>query len=94
MYDGTYKKIEEVKAGEYVSSFKEDTFTFIRSKVLNNFDNGIKPLIKIKLFSGREISCTKNHPLYTINGWTLAKNLNIGDKLICQKQTNIPDKEK
>lgn len=42
---------------------------------------GEKPVFNIKLSSGKEITTTEEHRLYTIDGWKKLKEINIGDRL-------------
>lgn len=73
--------IEDIQIGDMVLTF--DGF----KKVKNVFDQGKQKTIKIKLQTGNEITCTKNHKiakLFDIDEyeWTKAEDLNIGDILI------------
>ena len=40
-------------------------------------------LIVISTASGRELSCTPNHPILTDRGWVAAERLDLGDKVVC-----------
>lgn len=80
--DGTDKRIKDISVGDEVVTFDKDNYKFSTSPVTNVFDNGEKETLRIKLYSGREIVCTPNHRLLTINGWVEARNLKEYDKLI------------
>lgn len=43
-------------------------------------------LIKIGLSNGKYIECTKNHPIFTNNGWKKAGILEIGDAVFSKKR--------
>lgn len=88
MADGTSKSIIDVKEGEYVLSFDENTKELSSQKVLNNFHNGEKPKeLWTRLFYytndkksyKNQIECTKNHKIFTPNGFVEAKFLKEGD---------------
>lgn len=40
-------------------------------------------LFIIKTASGRELSCTPNHPILSDRGWIPAQSLNLGDNVVC-----------
>lgn len=42
-------------------------------------DNGVKPVYRVLLESGRYIDATDNHPLYRVDGWVEIKDLKVGD---------------
>jgi replicative DNA helicase len=42
---------------------------------------GTRPVVKVKLASGRHIRATAKHRLYTINGWREVKDLALGDRM-------------
>jgi ribonucleoside-diphosphate reductase alpha chain len=50
-------------------------------KIDEVIDNGIKPVIEIKLQNGIEIKVTEDHKILTENGWKQAKELKKGEKL-------------
>lgn len=89
MADGTEKKIKDIKVGDMVLSFNENTNIVSANKVLNVFDNGKKEFdewIRIRLFNDYKktpycLKCTKNHKVYTEGGWKEAGNISIGDKV-------------
>ncbi|QFP78007.1 DNA polymerase III subunit alpha [Deinococcus sp. AJ005] len=45
------------------------------------FDNGIKPVFKVKTALGRELTATGNHPLLTLDGWRNVEDLAAGDRI-------------
>lgn len=54
--DKGYKRINEIQVGDMVLTH-DNTY----QKVTKTFDNGIKPILKIKAMSVDEIKCTTNH---------------------------------
>lgn len=54
-----YKPITEIKVGDMVLTH-DNTY----QKVVNVFDNGVKPTLKINAMAVDEINCTHNHKFY------------------------------
>ena len=92
MADGTTKQIKDVEIGDYVLSYDKNN-KICHSKVINVFNNGFKnedQWLNIKLFDANNktnkyhINCTKNHRIYTPNGYIQAATLRIGDQIYYQ----------
>jgi len=45
-------------------------------------NQGVKPIWKVKLKSGKEIRCTANHPLWTPSGWISTEAIQVGSKIL------------
>lgn len=45
------------------------------------FDNGVKPVFRLKTALGRELTATANHPLLTLDGWRNLEDLRPGDRI-------------
>jgi len=52
-------------------------------------DNGEKPCYRIKLASGKELTVTENHPLYTASGWICSENLFVGQYIATPRKIDI-----
>ncbi|MFH1848093.1 MAG: DNA polymerase III subunit alpha, partial [Candidatus Omnitrophota bacterium] len=50
-----------------------------KKPVTNIFENGVKPVYKVKTALGKEITITDNHPLLTVGGWRELRELAAGD---------------
>src|SRR5262249_3236217 len=87
--DGREIPIEHVQPGDQVITLDSERNTTCR-RVVNIFDNGEKPVLRITLQSGRVVDCTENHPLLTIHGWTEAGALQIGDSIGAYRKLPIP----
>lgn len=61
MADGTYKKIEDIKIGEYVINMKGEPV-----KVIGTFDKGVKDVVTINS-NNKKIYMTPEHKIYTTN---------------------------
>jgi len=64
------KRIKDMQVGD-----RTVTHTGEIKKVINVFDNGIKDLVKITFQNRRELKCTPEHLLMTLDGWKKAKDL-------------------
>jgi superfamily II DNA or RNA helicase len=59
--------IEDIKVGDYVSSYNHKFNIIEKKKVLKIYKNKVHDhLVSIKLINGKGITCTLNHPIYTI----------------------------
>lgn len=91
MADGTEKHIENIDIGDIVQSFDERTGKIVEAKVLNKFDNGLKPVeewirVSCAADSGGtkykySAKMTKSHKVFSPNGWVEAGSLKVGDKI-------------
>lgn len=55
-----YKKISEIEIGDYVLTHKNRY-----RKVINKFNNGIKPTVNLYTMQSSKIECTTDHKIYT-----------------------------
>jgi Lhr-like helicase len=88
--DGTYRKIGEIvekKLPVEIISYDENK-GFVKNKIAKWHDNGVEELIGIKLQSGEEIICTKEHPILTKEGWKEAGKIENSD-LVAEARSDI-----
>lgn len=71
------EKIENIKRGDLVWSYNEETGQKELKKVLDLFRNTSASLIKI-MVNGTAITCTPEHPFYVNGSWIEAKHLTKG----------------
>ncbi|MGG7551316.1 DUF6443 domain-containing protein [Chryseobacterium arthrosphaerae] len=71
------KKIEDIKEGDLVWSYNEETGKKELKKVVELSRNTSSSLVKISLNS-TEITCTPEHPFYVNGSWVEAKDLTQG----------------
>uniref|UniRef100_UPI004056A48C DNA polymerase III subunit alpha n=1 Tax=Candidatus Electronema sp. TaxID=2698783 RepID=UPI004056A48C len=55
-------------------------------KVLDVFENGIKPVFELRTAQGHRITATANHPFRTLDGWTLLGDLKPGDRIAAPRR--------
>ena len=90
--DGRIVPIENICRSDMVISIdRANNLTMSRVNAVS--ENGEKPLLKLTLKSGREISCSINHKFLTVSGWVEASVLHEGDYIAASRRTPIPDGE-
>jgi DNA polymerase I-like protein with 3'-5' exonuclease and polymerase domains len=76
-----WKRLENmVSAYENGQRFTVLTHTGEWMPVIGSYRNGVKPTLTFKLRSGREITCTPNHPILTSHGFIKAEHIRLGDR--------------
>ena len=59
----------------------DDRWRMVPRRVTNVFPSGIRPVFKLRLASGREVTATGNHPFRRIDGWVPLEELGVGDEI-------------
>lgn len=90
--NGSLKRIEDIHPSDMVITLNSCYNTDV-SKTQSVYENGVKPVIKITLVSGKTLICTENHPLLTVHGWVETGELKIGDAIATVRQLPIPEGE-
>lgn len=95
--------IEDLKAGDLVYTYNEQTGKVEEKPIEKTFVNPSKETATITFENGETIENTKPHPYYVVGkGWTETKDLKLGDKILTQSgetekivniETNIKPKE-
>lgn len=85
--------IEDIKRGDFVSSYNHKNGKIEKKKVLNTFKNEIKnDLLLISLSCGH-IVCTQKHPIFVIDkGYVNAENLKEDDRIILHNLWTFDEK--
>ncbi|MDQ0593930.1 RHS repeat-associated protein [Chryseobacterium ginsenosidimutans] len=83
------KKIEDIKEGDLVWSYNEETGKKELKKVVELSRNTSSSLVKISV-NGTEITCTPEHPFFVNGNWVEAKNLTKGTLLTTLDGTTSP----
>ena len=77
-----YVAIENIKAGDYVWAWDEETGDVALKQVVETYVNESTELIHV-FVDGEEIVTTPTHPFYSpVKGWTSAVHLRAGDILV------------
>jgi hypothetical protein len=92
MEDGTTKNIEDVRTGDVVKSFNFNT-NEIENKLVGNTLSVLSDHIAlVKFENGVELKVTKDHPIWTNNGWSaLDVELTMEKYQIGVAQLNVGD---
>ncbi len=69
MSDFSNKKIKDIVVGDKIISH-DGSYNLVKRKI----NNGNKKIINLKLRDGRELKCTPDHKIFTLNGWIEAQN--------------------
>ena len=72
-----------------IISFDEKTQKFVKAKVINFWENGVKDVYEVTTKSGRKVQVTNNHPFLTPTGWKDLQYLSVGDFIAVPKMVNI-----
>lgn len=76
------KKINEIKIGDIVYSFNEESLEIEKDTITHIFDTEEQEILQIKTEHGN-LEVTPNSEVYTNRGIVLAKNLLENDEIIC-----------
>ncbi|MFH5821428.1 replicative DNA helicase [Georgenia sp. AZ-5] len=71
----------------------DDRLKYVRRHITSVFSTGVKPVFRMKLASGREITATGNHPFLTYTGWTALEELQVGSRIGVPRHVPAPDHE-
>ena len=86
--DGSFYSIEEMvkeRRGSVIS-LHENTGTFHPNTITEWIESGIQKVYRVKTHTGREVTLTKEHPLFTVHGWKKLSDLTVGDSIAVPKQ--------
>lgn len=78
---GEIKDAKDITPADRIWVLDPDTLEYRTARGTVS-ENGVKAYRRIRLFSGRTLEVTPNHPLRTVHGWTNAEDLKIGDALM------------
>lgn len=62
-----------------VRTLDETTGKFILSRVVDVYENGVKPVVKMSTDHGESIRATTDHAVWTPEGWAKIGDLEVGD---------------
>lgn len=74
-----YINIEDLKIGDSVYSYNHETKQIEIKEIDCLFSKYSNDLMEINIYDNKKIICTKNHPIYTNEGYIEAQNLKKGD---------------
>src|SRR5450830_1740157 len=65
---------------------------YVRRHLTHVFSTGIKPVYRLRLASGKEITATGNHPFLTYEGWTALGELAVGSRVGVPRHVPGPER--
>lgn len=69
--DGTIKKIEDIQAGDVVSTFDLEANTIVHNTVNAVLSKKVQNTVEYRFDNGETLRCTFDHPIYVVGkGWT------------------------
>jgi replicative DNA helicase len=69
----------------------DDRLQYVRRHLTHVFPTGTRPVHRLRLASGKEITATSNHPFLTYDGWTALGDLAVGDRLGVPRHVPAPE---
>ncbi|MGW3247808.1 FAD-dependent thymidylate synthase [Streptomyces sp. NPDC001070] len=58
-----------------------DTGLAEKASMVDVFESGVKPIIKVSTTNGKALRCTADHRVWTPEGWVRAGDLRVGDRV-------------
>lgn len=71
----------------------DDRLKYVRRHLTHVFSTGTKPVYRMRLASGKEITATANHPFLTYGGWTPLGELEVGSRIGVPRHVPAPEDE-
>jgi len=76
------KKIQDIKIGEKVMGFDEQTYNYLPVKVLRTFRHQTDSYFILELENEGKLRVTGNHPIFVNNSYSSVDSLKIGDSVL------------
>lgn len=71
----------------------DERLQYVRRHMTHVFPTGVKPVYRLRLASGKQITATANHPFLTYEGWTPLGELEIGSRLGVPRHVPGPEQK-
>ena len=81
MADETYRNIEEIKVGDMVRSYDENTGKTVNARVTMTFHHSKEEMAPYYLVINNLLRVTPEHLIYVNGNWTKADDIKVGDRL-------------
>ncbi|WP_377274065.1 FAD-dependent thymidylate synthase [Peterkaempfera sp. SMS 1(5)a] len=75
------RKLDSVRRN-HVRCYDERTLIAQRAQILDVMESGVKQLLKLTTASGKALRCSKDHAVFTPDGWRKAGELQAGDHVM------------
>lgn len=84
------KPISEIKVGDTVTAFNEQTGEFEQRKVMRLFKNKAPDyMVRVTTKAHHVLNCTLGHPFWTRQGWVDAGELNSDDEVLIYEMPHV-----
>ncbi len=71
----------------------DDRLQYVRRHLTHVFPTGVKPVFRLRLASGKQVTATANHPFLTYEGWTPLGALEVGSRIGVPRHVPAPERE-
>ncbi|MCL2465116.1 MAG: replicative DNA helicase, partial [Micrococcales bacterium] len=71
----------------------DDRLQYVRRHLTHVFPTGVKPVYRLRLASGKQITATVNHPFLTYQGWTPLGELEPGSRVGVPRHVPAPERQ-
>jgi hypothetical protein len=82
------RRICDLRAGDVITTFDQDTQTFVQKRINAAWSNGTKQTLRVVTSDGT-VECTKEHRLLTDRGWREARYLTKGTRLLAVPKKTV-----
>lgn len=88
-YAGRHVLLRDITVGQEIVSLNQTTLRFERDIVVAKEHTGTKPVIRIRTRTGKELTLTREHRVFTYGGWKVAGELSLADRIAAPRQVPI-----
>ena len=80
-------RLRDLRPGTWVGG---DAGGYVEQEIVHNLDQGVKPTLRVHLYTGDVWEGTADHEVETQRGWILVEDLTPSDSFIIPTRTNKP----
>ena len=70
----------------------DERLQYVRRHLTHVFPTGVRPVFRLRLASGKQVTATANHPFLTYEGWTPLGELTVGSRLGVPRHVPGPER--
>ena len=68
----------------------DQRYRLVPGTMTHVFPSGVKPVFRLRLASGREVTASANHPFLTYDGWRRLDELQVGSRIAVPRRSRPP----
>ncbi len=87
--NGSRLAIRDIQPGTSIFSYNESTGEFEQDVISRKWKSGIRECVKVRTKSRHEVVLTAKHKVLTLDGWKLAGDLTIGDRIASPRKLPV-----